>query len=327
MSCPACPADEPSRLIEEHVDRISGNRYRICACPRCGAVFSEPRQAVGPDWYEKAAPIRDRETRPDPSRDWRFRTFLDEGLPPGRLLDVGCGDGRFLTLALRRGFRCSGFDYERRMIELARAKGLEDVEAAEFAHYCAKRADGEFDCITLFDVLEHTPEPAWFLGLLTRLLKVGGHLAITLPNAERPLPWGREEHDFPPHHFTRWSAAALRGFLERHGYAVVRQDAGRLKLSYLADHFFFYAVMPRLLAPAKALLFGRQAQGTITELYRDRPAGGALSDKLRRQKLVNALKAACGPLTYAVAIALYVRYRLASPRCGDCLYTLARRTR
>jgi 2-polyprenyl-3-methyl-5-hydroxy-6-metoxy-1,4-benzoquinol methylase len=309
-------------------------------CPACGVAYAEPRAAVGPDWYERSAPLRARERRPPPESDWRFRQFLSEGLPPGRVLDVGCGDGGFLRLARERGFTPAGFDYERRMVELARARGIADAECAEFGAYCRGRADAEFDAVTLFDVLEHSPEPAAFLAELRRLLKPGGHLAVTLPNARRPLPWGREEHDYPPHHFTRWTAEALRGFLEDNGFEVVRQDASHLMLLHLADGFYFHVLMPRLLAFSRRLLFGRAAaDAPISRLYDAAPAASArpprgwrgrlrarLADKAARQRLVDALKRLCAPLCYPVAAVMTLYYRARRPDCGNCLYTLARRS-
>ena len=271
--CPACGSAAPLSFIEEHFDRIGGKKYRLLSCTECGVVSSEPREAVGADWYEKAAPIRGKEAHAAPEHDWRFRQFLTERFPPGagRLLDVGCGDGGFLELAARAGFHPTGFDYDERVVSKAKAKGL-DAQATEFEAFCASRKVGEFDYATLFDVLEHTPEPAWFFGEVKRLLKPGGHAALTMPNARRPLPWGREEHDYPPHHFTRWSPESMRGFLERQGFEVLRQEAGTLKLRYLSDHFFFYRVMPGVLRIARGLIFGKKAEAsgkTITELYEE----------------------------------------------------------
>lgn len=342
--CPACPTARGPEPLESHRDPIGGKTYRVLRCPECGTVFSEPREAVGPEWYEKAAPIRHLENRGRGGADWRYQTFFAEGLPPGKLLDVGCGGGEFVAQAKQRGFLPTGFDYERRMVALAREKGIADVEAGEFSEFCARRREGEFEVITLFDVLEHTPEPARLVARLKPLLKPGGHVVITLPNADRPLPWGREEHDYPPHHFTRWTPRAMRGFLERQGFAVVHQEAGELKVSYLADHFFFYVLMPGLLGLAKRLLFGRGApEGSISEIYSSpavvneaagqAPRGGAwrrrlraaLAEKRTRQGLVNACKFLCAPLVYAVSVPLTAYYLAARGGCGDCLYTLARR--
>ncbi len=329
LDCPACSSTTPRPFVEEHCDPISAKKYRIEVCPDCGVVSSAPREAVGPDWYEKSAPIRDRERRPPPERDWRFRQFLTDRVPRGRVLDVGCGDGGFLRLAAAAGFSPIGFDFDARVAAQARAKGL-DAHTAEFAVFCASRKPGEFDAITLFDVLEHTPEPSRFLRELERLLKPGGHLAITLPNGLRPLPWRREEHDFPPHHFTRWTPDSMKGFLERHGFEVVRQDAGALKLRYLSDHCFFFRVMPGLLALARRVLFGRSSDrdsATITELYaRSNGARvGLLGDKLRRQRLVDMARFAFQIAFFPAALVQRAYCRAREPRSGDCLYTLARR--
>ncbi|MBI3548999.1 MAG: class I SAM-dependent methyltransferase [Elusimicrobia bacterium] len=333
--CPACPTAAAPEPVETHHDPIGGKTYRLFRCRGCGVVFTEPREPVGAEWYEKSAPIRHLEARPAPESDWRYRRFFAAPPPPGFLLDVGCGDGRFLKLAKARGFKAAGFDFEARMIALAKANGIDDVQSTEFSAYCRGRKADEFDCVTLFDVLEHTPEPAWFMGELRRLLKPGGHVAITFPNAQRPLPWGREDHDYPPHHFTRWTPRAIRDFLERSGFKIVRQESGTLKVRYLADHFFFFLVMPLVLGAARRLLFGRGSGGTITELYAAqgvepgaKGSGGGvrgiLSDKVMRQRLVNAFKAACYLLIMPLAAGMTLYYRMTSSERGDCLFTLAR---
>ena len=327
--CPACGSLSVLRLVEEHLDRIGGEKYRILSCPDCGVVSSEPRLPVGSEWYVKLSPARVETARDprhgsSPEADWRFREFFSDRLPPGRLLDVGCGGGSFLALAARRGFRPTGFDYDRRMVEEARARGL-DAHCAEFEEFLASRQEGEFDVLTLFDVLEHTPEPAWFLRQLKRLLKPGGHLAVTLPNAQRPLPFGREEHDYPPHHFTRWTPAALRSFLEREGFAVVRQNARALHLRYLSDHLFFYRFMPLALALARRILLKGSGDGrTISEAYAAvGPGHGLLADKARRQRIVDAARFCFQVLASPATLIQRARYLRRQPESGDCLYTLA----
>jgi hypothetical protein len=152
-------------------------------------------------------------------------------------------------------------------------------------------------------------------------------VAITLPNAQRPLPFGREEHDYPPHHFTRWTPAALRSFLEREGFDVVRQDASSLHLRYLTDHIFFYRLMPGLLALARRVLLrkGAAQEGrTISESLAAAEGGGWLADKARRQRLVDAARFSFQVLAAPAALVQRARCRRLQPECGDCLYTLAR---
>jgi len=325
--CPACGGPPPFERVESHHDRVGGRDYVLYLCKSCGVTFSEPREAVGPEWYEKAAPLRGKEARGLPAGDWRFRQFFADRVPPGRLLDVGCGDGGFLALAKDRGFRVSGFDYDERVAARARARGLEDVRAEELSRFLASRRPGEFDVITLFDALEHVPEPGRLVDDLLRLLVPGGRIAITLPNALRPLLLGREEHDYPPHHFTRWTPRAMRRFLEGKGFVIERQSADHLRLEFLSDHVFFYSLMPRALAAAKKILFrGAAREGaSVTQLYAEGRGEGRLADPARRQALVDATRDVFRVLFLPAAWLWRARIRARQPDCGDCLYTLARR--
>ena len=321
-------------MVEEHHDRIGGQTYRVLACPACGVVSSEPRVPVDADWYVREAPLRESTSRDPlhgsaPGADWRFQQFFADRLPPGRLLDVGCGDGGFMKLAAARGFSPTGFDYDQRVVQQARTCEL-DAHCAEFEEFVAGRQEHEFEALTLFDVLEHTPEPAWFLKKLRRLLRPGGHIAVTLPNALRPLPFGREKHDYPPHHYTRWTPQALRGFLEREGFTVLRQEAQCLKLRYLSDHIFFYRLMPLALTLARRLIFGHartDADRSISDLYSAAPEScrkrGFLSDKRTRQRLADAARLGFQLLSTPLTMGMRTYYLRRQPMAGDCLYTLA----
>jgi hypothetical protein len=84
--------------------------------------------------------------------------------------------------------------------------------------------------------------------------------------------------------------------------------------------------MPTALSLAKRALFGGAHEGkTVTELYASAGAAGGLSDKARRQALVNGAKLVLRLFTWPAALLLWLRYRATRPLPGDCLYTLARR--
>ena len=333
-ACPGCGGSHGFSAIEERVDPIGGTRYSLWRCGDCTLTFSEPRDPVGPQWYEKAEPLRARETAFAPERDWRFRRFLSAGLAPGRILDLGCGSGGFLELARRAAWTAVGVDYESRMIELARAHGL-DAHAQDFFAFLKSRAAKEFDAVALFDVLEHAPEPGALLAAIRPVLKRGGHLAITFPNAERFHPFGTEAWDYPPHHFTRWTRKALRTALERQGFSVAELRSVGPSVYWASEELFYGLIMPPALALAKRLFFGSEAKGTITDLYAasgaDAASGaaanggvkGALADKGRRQDLVNAFKRVSRLATWPLGALLAGACRLV-PGSGEYLYCLAR---
>lgn len=128
-------------------------------------------------------------------RHGRFYDHLFEpvvgDLKPAKILEVGCGQGRFLFWARRRGF-CDvrGFDRSEEQVAIARSLGLA-AEVATSADYLA-RCDKDFDLIVAMDIVEHfgRDEALEFLEQCWTCLRPGGRLFLTTPNgsALRPGP-------------------------------------------------------------------------------------------------------------------------------------------
>lgn len=106
-------------------------------------------------------------------------------VPGGRVLDVGCGTGALLH-ALPTGYDKVGVDVSARMLERARAKGIEvhRASAAELPF-----ADESFDLVTCVAVLHHLVErPVVRTALLemARVLRAGGGLLVWDHNPLNP---------------------------------------------------------------------------------------------------------------------------------------------
>jgi SAM-dependent methyltransferase len=113
------------------------------------------------------------------------------GLRPGeRVLEVGCGMGRYTFLLARRGHRVEGLDLTPRLLEqLARHDGGRygiPLHAADLMHPPVELAGG-FDAVVGFFMLHHIEDlTACFAGV-ARLLKPGGRTAFVEPNPLCPL--------------------------------------------------------------------------------------------------------------------------------------------
>ena len=101
----------------------------------------------------------------------------------GRILDVGCASGIFLQHAANAGWQITGLEPSTELYLQARERlaGRGDVHACILEH---ARLEPGFDAITLWDVLEHVPDPLGFLTTCRRLLKPGGHLFLNVPDLD-----------------------------------------------------------------------------------------------------------------------------------------------
>ncbi|CAN5207040.1 hypothetical protein BH10PLA2_BH10PLA2_28340 [soil metagenome] len=99
-----------------------------------------------------------------------------------RLLDAGCGDGRYSKFMLRHadaGAMITGFDYSRQMLTRARRR-LKTPRVSHVAADLSKLpyADQSFDAVVCGWVLEHLPDPRPGLSELSRVMQPGGKLLL-----------------------------------------------------------------------------------------------------------------------------------------------------
>ena len=178
--CPWCLSLKARRLNEKE---------GLLQCRSCGAVYwstpwSEEQVETHYDGYYPPT----EQSEYDSITEKRYHAILDQfeqHKSPGRLLDVGCGKGHFLSVAETRGWEAVGCEVSRSALELlSQIKGEKQfnfsVVRSTFTE--ANFPSGSFDAITLFEVMEHIDDPLSALQETHRLLKKDGILYLTTPN-------------------------------------------------------------------------------------------------------------------------------------------------
>jgi SAM-dependent methyltransferase len=150
----------------------------------------------------------------------------------GRLLDIGCGLGFFLqVVAQQAAWEAFGWEISATAVQYARhTLGLSQVVGGRLED--AGWPPGWCDVITMWDVLEHVPDPGPLLRQCHALLKSGGYCFMHTPNVRIQLPKARLKrlvrgmrpevnYLHPRDHVHHYSAPSLRRLLQRHGFPRV----------------------------------------------------------------------------------------------------------
>jgi SAM-dependent methyltransferase len=125
----------------------------------------------------------------------------------GRLLDVGCGSQPYAKLFFVKEYTGLEIDSSE-----TRARGIADFyyDGTTFPFN-----DGQFDSVLCNQVFEHVFNPNLFMDEVSRVLKPGGKLLLSVP-----FVW--DEHE-QPNDYARYSSFALKFILERHGFELISQ--------------------------------------------------------------------------------------------------------
>lgn len=150
-----------------------------------------------------------------------------------KVLDIGCGDGTFLKLALLSGASSVlGVEPSRGALSSAgEMKGFireESIESCKFGE--------EFDLVTCFQTLEHLSRPAATLSIMSSAIAEGGYIAVVchdrLSIVNRLL--GRKSPIFDIEHLQMFSRDGLEALIRRAGFDVIHSKSimNRYPLGY-----------------------------------------------------------------------------------------------
>jgi 2-polyprenyl-3-methyl-5-hydroxy-6-metoxy-1,4-benzoquinol methylase len=139
--------------------------------------------------------------------DWKFEYQLayDVLHPNDKVLDIGCGTGKFLARAKDKAREVVGLELNEKAVTVCRQNNL-TVHHESLGDHVRQRP-GYYDVVCTFQVLEHVYEVKAFIKDALLALKPGGLLVIGVPNSE-PYFLGYDKYctlNLPPHHMGLWN--------------------------------------------------------------------------------------------------------------------------
>jgi 2-polyprenyl-3-methyl-5-hydroxy-6-metoxy-1,4-benzoquinol methylase len=232
-ACVFCEMSESDRLYS--TSDIFDHHFTINKCHHCSAYFLAPppdaamlAQAYDESYYgagEEKFSEGLIERVLDYFRDRRARLVAKLMGGQGRALDIGCGNGRFLSSLGRHGnIETYGIEIPGRSADrAARIEGLKlklgPLQPGDFEPQY-------FDAITLIHVFEHLTEPSITLDVIHDILKPGGLLYMSLPNIDSlQSRWfkGKWLHLDPPRHLFFFGTKDFKKLMEQRGFKVTQE--------------------------------------------------------------------------------------------------------
>lgn len=250
VNCNLCGS--PSKKILHKFGESS-----IVSCNKCDFVYTETRNKKGvltiykDDYFHIENSDQKKQGYRFYEKDKEHHIYYFEKklnlikffLNKGKILDVGCALGFFMEAAEKEGFDSYGVDVSDYAISYALKKFpkrafLSTIKEANF-----KR--GFFDCITMFQTLEHLDDPLGNLIEANKVLKKNGFLVIATPNHNCIIRKIMGKHWFeykPEEHLNYFDEKSLGTILEKTGYKIecIEKDMFFYPLGYILERFSYY---------------------------------------------------------------------------------------
>ena len=212
------PTEGPRRKLADAVlDLLAEGGQPERDFQRLEAIRAQ-READAANYFERIAPRWD-EIRSLYAPETSVEAAVERAAGPGpfeRMVDLGTGSGRMLTLLGRKARMSIGLDLSQQMLNIARSNctraGLEKVELRHGDIFSTRLPSQSADLVVVHQVLHYLSDPAAAVAEAGRLVGQGGRLLI-VDFAPHDLEFLRSEHQhrrlgFADEEMVRWLAEA-----------------------------------------------------------------------------------------------------------------------
>ena len=226
----------------EHETEFTEDPFAVRRCTRCSFVYVSPRYSdesihtlYDEDYWQSDSPKTKGYAKYADEAPLYLKTFerrlrfVRKYVPEhGKILDVGCAAGYFLRVMREHGYDGYGVEVSAAIASEAQRHLGEDRVHVGMLHEVPddeRYRRGSFDLVTMWDVVEHVPDPQELLRQARAMLKPGGMLILETQNVDSRFAkflgpkWHHFKHEEHIYHFNQ---ATIRRALDQAGFDVTQ---------------------------------------------------------------------------------------------------------
>lgn len=202
-----------------------GIHYRIVKCRKCGLVFSNPilpETVLSRLYRESKFTYGEQITDLSKTYGYYLKELEKYGVVRGRLLEIGCGNGFFLSEAKNRGYReVYGVEPSLEAIRRASTEIRKRIKRGLFNK--GLFPEKYFDVICFFQTFDHVPDPNRFLKACYKMLRPGGYILALNHNASsfQALILGEKSPIIDIEHTYLYDLRTMRIIFEKNNFQTI----------------------------------------------------------------------------------------------------------
>jgi len=223
VSCRICGSSQYHLLFSaDNIRRKAKRFFNVVQCKDCGFKYINPsptEESLKYYYEDYMAHVPERINGLEKIY-YRFFRNTRNARPPGRFLDIGCGNGKYLDFMRSLGWETVGVDAGPGCEFARQVLNLEVYDGNLWEH---RFPDSSFDVITLWFVLEHIWDPMRLLSECYRILKPGGQIIISTLNTNsfetkvfKRYWW----HLLVPEHLCQFDESSLQSVIQKTGFRI-----------------------------------------------------------------------------------------------------------
>ncbi len=240
LHCLVCESTNDFRKIVDIPNQrpadFKNEFFTYYSCPNCGYYLLDPK--LSPEEinkiYQKEEYYQELAEKPSNkviTKLFQFKIFSSyqdftkENITKNcKLLDIGCGNGEFLSSLKKEGYSVFGMDPYPVAVQNSSEKiGKDRVYSGYIADLV--KIDNTFDAVTMWHVLEHVQNPLADLKIIYSKLNKNGKVIVEVPNADSLAfkIFGKDyNYNMIPEHIQYFAPQSITKLFEKAGFKVQR---------------------------------------------------------------------------------------------------------